>query len=438
MRIGRVLVCFLIVYSSPSWTQANCAFILKTKPLRSVTLSLEEMESHSSKSAREKISPHIVNLKIQNGLLFSNNQPFDTEGGTWTDKRGDVTPVNRAIVAVDKKGQLLASKVSIEDELHHSHLIHNEDALFAGEIETDKSGRLTKVNNRSGHYFTPLYHLKKFLLSLQEKGVDLSAVKVEVYSLRESMLSLWAEDFISASQAKSDSIYDIVFRHMLKSEPPKVSSNMGPHPQHLSRVLFGSAQTMAHFFSVANDKKKKKINQAIKKWLVYYFSDPLTREALTYFAAEEITKNSQQWGFGVFFDALEENLPHPAWPELALLRLLSTAFMAPQTPANTFWLESATQLLSLEKTFIQRATSAALVLNGSTNQLALKIFCEALSKEELSLMEYEAWTKSLQQRPQLLSNLQIFSAVEEAAVNVEQYRHFRPEIEQMLRSLLNR
>jgi hypothetical protein len=67
-----------------------------------------------------------------------------------------------------------------EGSMHHSSFLQGASVICAGHFFTDGGGKLTKINNSSGHYAPSNQHLKRALLILKGK-MDTSEVMVGIH-----------------------------------------------------------------------------------------------------------------------------------------------------------------------------------------------------------------------------------------------------------------
>lgn len=115
-------------------------------------------------------------LQVKEGKIFdSSNQPFDTSSANthWSSQ-------GRAICVMDKQGNIFASKHSPVGRFHHSSFLSGEPVAYAGEIEVE-GGNLLGISNKSGHYRPPASAVNQFKSLLQDNGVDVSILGVDIW-----------------------------------------------------------------------------------------------------------------------------------------------------------------------------------------------------------------------------------------------------------------
>jgi hypothetical protein len=81
---------------------------------------------------------------------------------------------------------------------HHSTFVAGADVLCAGELATDRDGRLTYVSNHSGHYQPGKANLLVFVARLAQLGVDLARVTVGVVAEDRSLTTYPAAAWVAA------------------------------------------------------------------------------------------------------------------------------------------------------------------------------------------------------------------------------------------------
>lgn len=98
----------------------------------------------------------------KDGTLFDTSTATDIHHGT-----GD----GRAIYTMDQHGNIYASNYQGAGDFHHSTLANGEPVAGAGEL-TVKNGKVTLVNNTSGHYQPGLSQLQNITDELKANGVN--------------------------------------------------------------------------------------------------------------------------------------------------------------------------------------------------------------------------------------------------------------------------
>lgn len=115
-------------------------------------------------------------VTFQNGRLVRNGKPFSTKNET-TAFSGDGTAI--FVLSNDKK---FYSGSHIVGQFHHSSFLSGKPVSAAGEIQSDKNGKIIKVSAKSGHYKPTIEQNLTMLRTLKENGVDLSSVIFEEVS----------------------------------------------------------------------------------------------------------------------------------------------------------------------------------------------------------------------------------------------------------------
>jgi len=112
---------------------------------------------------------------------------FATDGRTAIDSSGATSRLGgrgRMNVVLDMQGRLFGGPSA--DRVFHSSYVAGADVAFAGEIEV-VDGRLRTITDGSGHYEPKLAHTIQFLQWLRHQGVDLTQVRVVLYTDIEQM-----------------------------------------------------------------------------------------------------------------------------------------------------------------------------------------------------------------------------------------------------------
>jgi hypothetical protein len=114
-------------------------------------------------------------VRIEAGKLFRNEKIYvSSENKTLFQSYLDAF-----VIAPDKT--LFAGGIELK-KFHHSSFLAGGATIFAGELETDASGNITKITNRSGHYRPQKEHLLQALELFREWKIDLARVHLTEYS----------------------------------------------------------------------------------------------------------------------------------------------------------------------------------------------------------------------------------------------------------------
>ena len=109
-------------------------------------------------------------VTIQNGLLMQNGMPYCTkENSTLWSGEG-------AAIFVEGPDKKIYIGPHIKGRFHHSSFFSGGAIISAGELETDATGKIIKLTNKSGHYKPNLEQTLAILSCMRERGVDLSGV----------------------------------------------------------------------------------------------------------------------------------------------------------------------------------------------------------------------------------------------------------------------
>lgn len=120
-------------------------------------------------------------LSVHEGALYdAQGNLFDTlKAETWHGS-SLIKKSQLAIIVMDINGNFYASTLQRLGEVHHSSFWGNTPIAFAGEIEVI-NGKLTHLNNYSGHFRPSAFFLKQALHRLDGLGVDVSQVSFEQF-----------------------------------------------------------------------------------------------------------------------------------------------------------------------------------------------------------------------------------------------------------------
>lgn len=132
--------------------------------------------------------PRIVDGKLKQGvqyfsptkleqhrLVAHNGRLYTTEGKLFDSTGAKSHWGGEAIYAMDKYGNLYASKTHIPGELHHSSFLSGKPVAGAGEL-TVRNGKAIYINRSSGHYWPQQEHLSRVVDALRRAGVNVDKV----------------------------------------------------------------------------------------------------------------------------------------------------------------------------------------------------------------------------------------------------------------------
>jgi hypothetical protein len=126
----------------------------------------------------EERAPYKLTVDKKTGLLMgADGKPYDTSDA---ELKGLSNSKGRAMLVMDKKGNLYAMKDQIRGKLHHTTLLAGGPVAFAGEIIVE-NGKLTLIGSKSGHYHTPTTFMAQLFDSLEKQGIDVSQVRLEMF-----------------------------------------------------------------------------------------------------------------------------------------------------------------------------------------------------------------------------------------------------------------
>lgn len=112
---------------------------------------------------------------IESGMLVNHDgSDFSTADHESTGVKGRAA----FVIGPDKK---FYAGSHVTNQFHHSSFLSGGAVIAAGEIETDKSGKLLAISNKTGHYLSDAQTILDALTILEEKGIDLTNVKVKIF-----------------------------------------------------------------------------------------------------------------------------------------------------------------------------------------------------------------------------------------------------------------
>lgn len=110
---------------------------------------------------------------IQNGRVLLKGKPYDTRNAS-TFHSGQGFAI--FVLSLDNK---LYVHSHVRGQFHHSSFLSGRPVLAAGELQTNREGRIVKLTNKSGHYNPSRAQNLKMLRVMQASGVDLKRVVYE-------------------------------------------------------------------------------------------------------------------------------------------------------------------------------------------------------------------------------------------------------------------
>ncbi|MQA81099.1 MAG: hypothetical protein GEV10_21885 [Streptosporangiales bacterium] len=114
--------------------------------------------------------------KLEQHRLFAHNgRLYTTEGKLFDSTGARSAHGGEAIYAMDKYGNLYASKTHEVGKLHHSSFLGGKPVAGAGEL-TVRNGKAIYINRRSGHYWPDPEHLYRVVDALRRAGVRVDKV----------------------------------------------------------------------------------------------------------------------------------------------------------------------------------------------------------------------------------------------------------------------
>lgn len=122
---------------------------------------------------------------VQNKVLVNADGPMDTGDGVWMyamDQHGNLFAT---AIKADRKGTKEAAKwaeFEADQKMNFNHSSFNagKDIICAGMIKVDK-GKITEIDNNSGHYKPTGEHLNACVAILRELGMEIADNKVKAH-----------------------------------------------------------------------------------------------------------------------------------------------------------------------------------------------------------------------------------------------------------------
>lgn len=119
-------------------------------------------------------------LVVQGKLVQWNEKDSFYLAAASTAEESSKAVAGRAAFVINARGELYSASHQsttydgqVEKQRFHSSFMRGGPVLFAGELEIDAEGNLTKITNSSGHYKPNLNHLVNAMMHLQKLGVNL-------------------------------------------------------------------------------------------------------------------------------------------------------------------------------------------------------------------------------------------------------------------------
>lgn len=123
--------------------------------------------------------PYWVRINSSGKLIDANNQLLTTTSGRNFG--------GAAMFVMDRNGDLFVSMHEEDGKFQHSSLVAGEHLAMAGEIRVER-GRITYINNASGHYKPSKAQMNQFINRLRDAGAPLSGVEVGLFGQRPIFL----------------------------------------------------------------------------------------------------------------------------------------------------------------------------------------------------------------------------------------------------------
>lgn len=120
----------------------------------------------------EERAPYLVTWR--DGKAYRGGVPYDTGNESARGQQG------LAIFVIGPKGDFYSGSHTI-GKFHHSSFLAGSSIIGAGEIQTDSTGAVTAIVNRSGHYKPGPEEMLHTLYVLERRGVDLSKVTLYMH-----------------------------------------------------------------------------------------------------------------------------------------------------------------------------------------------------------------------------------------------------------------
>ena len=111
-------------------------------------------------------------LDFREGKEWRNDAVFST-----ANERTEHSGQGRAIFVIDSNNQIYSAS-HLRGKFQHSSFLAGSAVLGAGEIQTDGEGRIVELSSKSGHYKPSREQILNTLKCLEDKGVDLSHVRL--------------------------------------------------------------------------------------------------------------------------------------------------------------------------------------------------------------------------------------------------------------------
>lgn len=177
LKIFLVLLAFCGPEDWSSWIQkAESQGEFQTKPMNPGHLERDKAnhvvyyKADVSQSVRDT---HKV--RIKNGLLYDSRRELITTDESATEWLGNKFE-HVYIYIMDKEGNFYIGR-QVVNHFHHSSFFGGEPIAAAGQIRV-RNGKLTYIDNQSGHYTPNQELLAQALVSLRRQGVDINGVEV--------------------------------------------------------------------------------------------------------------------------------------------------------------------------------------------------------------------------------------------------------------------
>jgi len=157
------------------WEQVHYPNLKVKSDVQVKYLSLKERQKHE--------------VQISNGILMQDGRPFITQNNNSV-----FSGEGSAIFVVAPNGRIYAGS-HVLNQFHHSSFISGEAIIGAGEIVTDKKGKIIRITNQSGHYRPGSHEMLEVLETLKKKGVDLKGVELQIVAKPGSAVFPSAMDY---------------------------------------------------------------------------------------------------------------------------------------------------------------------------------------------------------------------------------------------------
>ena len=135
-------------------------------------------------------------------ISFRDGKLYDNHGMLINQKYMSLTGTEFFVIGPDQNFYLFKKdRKSTKRQYQHSTLFSGGAVIGAGMISVNDQGKITEIANASGHYCPNTDNMLDALKVLQQKGVQLKGILVEMYDLEKKRSNFYpcAETYLSTS-----------------------------------------------------------------------------------------------------------------------------------------------------------------------------------------------------------------------------------------------